>query len=538
MTQPANLRRARRSKPSPPPAILDRLPPHSIEAEQGVLGCLLLSPDPCVTESLELLHSNPEVFYDLRHQTLYATLLRMHQARMPLDLITVHQRLSNDKTFDQIGGTAYLNELQNAVPSTANFSTYANIVFEKFKLRQIIGTCSEVIGRLYEHEGEIDDLLYSVQSDLGRIFSPPKTNGRFYTVDDLDQYDVAHDANSLIGNRWLCRAGKLLIPAASGAGKSTLGLQMLMLFALGRDFCGIRPARPLSALIVGDENDLGDLAEMFQGTRDFLRIAAEFNPSEYALLRKNLKYWHCPSKSGPAFIAALSQELSRSPCDIVLLDPLVSFSGVDLTRQDTAAAFLRDGLSRLSEETGVIWFVIHHTTKTSKDPKSKSNWKMSDHQYAGAGSFDLPGWARAVMTLDEVSDKLFRLILSKRGSRAGATHPDGTPTNVLWLRHAEVGINWEQIGPPEEHPEANPKGGKPSVAKEVAYSNLSGFLQGCTAEGEGLNQIAKRLEVWLAKQTPAKDISTPTAKRIIPLLVENGKLTKNEASLYLKGHNA
>jgi len=73
-----DLKRARRRKVSLADTFrADRLPPHSLEAEQGVLGCILLAPQPCLGESIELLKGSPEVFYDLRHQTIYRTLVEM-----------------------------------------------------------------------------------------------------------------------------------------------------------------------------------------------------------------------------------------------------------------------------------------------------------------------------------------------------------------------------------------------------------------------------------------------------------------------------
>src|SRR6202451_4753847 len=71
----------------------DRLPPHSPEAEQGVLGCVLLSPNDCLGECVEKFKGGAEVFYDLRHQTIYETVVEMYDAREPVDMITLQQRL-------------------------------------------------------------------------------------------------------------------------------------------------------------------------------------------------------------------------------------------------------------------------------------------------------------------------------------------------------------------------------------------------------------------------------------------------------------
>ena len=168
----ADLKKARRRKnvPASDPVKLDRLPPHSPEAEQGVLGCALLSPNECLGECVEKLKDNgQEVFYDLRHQIIYETLATMFNARDAIDVITVQQRLKDKQLLDQVGGIAYLSQLQDAVPSAANLSYYLDIVREKFLLRKMIQTCTEVVGRVYDYEGEVDALMDEVERDVLRI---------------------------------------------------------------------------------------------------------------------------------------------------------------------------------------------------------------------------------------------------------------------------------------------------------------------------------------------------------------------------------
>src|SRR5260370_6903360 len=86
----------------------DRLPPHSIEAEQGVLGCVLLSPNDCMGECLEKLKAGPEVFYDLRHQQIFSQLVAMYAGRAAIDLITVHHCLQPLQTLVHMAGVPHL----------------------------------------------------------------------------------------------------------------------------------------------------------------------------------------------------------------------------------------------------------------------------------------------------------------------------------------------------------------------------------------------------------------------------------------------
>jgi len=182
----ADLKKARRQKTAAQRApAVDRLPPHDLDMEQGVLGCQLLSPNDCVGEVIEKLKGiGVEAHYDLRHQTIQAELFEMFDSRIPIDVITLQQRLKDKQLLDQVGGIAYLSQLQDAVPSAANLSYYLDIVREKFLLRKMIATCTDVVGRVYDYEGEVDALLDEVERDVLRI-SESRVQGSVVTTKDL-----------------------------------------------------------------------------------------------------------------------------------------------------------------------------------------------------------------------------------------------------------------------------------------------------------------------------------------------------------------
>jgi replicative DNA helicase len=181
-----DLKKARRQKSARTDAgpTVDRLPPHSPEAECGVLGCVLLSPNECMGECLEKLKDGVEVFYDLRHQTIFETLVAMFDSRAAIDVITLQQRLKDKQLLEQVGGIAYLSQLQDSVPSAANLSYYLEIVREKFLLRKMIQTCTEVVGRVYDYEGEVDALMDEVERDVLRI-SESRAQGGVTTTKEL-----------------------------------------------------------------------------------------------------------------------------------------------------------------------------------------------------------------------------------------------------------------------------------------------------------------------------------------------------------------
>ena len=180
-----DLKRSPRRKPAPSNAgRVDRLPPHSPEAEQGVLGCVLLSPNDCMGECVEKFKSGEEVFYDLRHQTIFTVLAEMYDHREAIDIITLQQRLKNQQLLEEVGGIAYLATLPDTVPSAANLRYYLDIVQEKYLLRKMIHTCTDVVSRVYDYEGELDALMDEVERDILRI-SESRVQSHASTIKDL-----------------------------------------------------------------------------------------------------------------------------------------------------------------------------------------------------------------------------------------------------------------------------------------------------------------------------------------------------------------
>jgi replicative DNA helicase len=181
----ADLKRTRRLRRGDRAAAnTDRLPPHSPECEVGVLGCVLLSPNESMGDLIAKLKVHGEVFYDLRHQTIWNELVEMFDARMPIDVITLQQRLKDKQLLEQIGGLPYLANLPDTVPSAANLSYYADFLLEKFHLRRLIQTCTDVVGRVYDYEGEVDALMDEVERDILKI-SEARVQTQSTTIKDL-----------------------------------------------------------------------------------------------------------------------------------------------------------------------------------------------------------------------------------------------------------------------------------------------------------------------------------------------------------------
>lgn len=193
--KPADLKRAKRVK-QPQRAVIDRLPPHNLEVEQGILGCLMLDPREAIPEAVLMFgDAGGEVFYDLRHYTIYNSIISMHDNMLPIDIITLQQRLKDNHLLEEVGGIAYLSSLPDVVPSASNLSYYAEIAYEKYLLRKLLKTCTNTVSRVYDFEGEVDQMFDEFERDAlmiradksGNSMAPMKENVR-NAMDKIEQY--------------------------------------------------------------------------------------------------------------------------------------------------------------------------------------------------------------------------------------------------------------------------------------------------------------------------------------------------------------
>ncbi len=132
------------------------VPPQNTEAERSVLGALLQDPGAVIT-AMETLKA--EDFYDPRHQVIFEAITRLNGMSRAVDLITVDDELRREGQIEAVGGTEYLVTLVQEVPSTVNWTHYADIVREKAVLRRLIGASNEISRMSYQQQELLPDIL-------------------------------------------------------------------------------------------------------------------------------------------------------------------------------------------------------------------------------------------------------------------------------------------------------------------------------------------------------------------------------------------
>ena len=160
---------------------IHRALPHSVEAEQGVLGSMLISPREIIAEVVEKI--NGDYFYIPAHQTIYLVLVDLWNAGAGIDLITFTQVLRDRNLLDSVGGAAFVTSLFTFVPTAANVTYYLEIVRDKYILREIISACTEGARRSYEEQDQVDNLLDEVEQKIYAV-GEDRFKGQTYSMKD------------------------------------------------------------------------------------------------------------------------------------------------------------------------------------------------------------------------------------------------------------------------------------------------------------------------------------------------------------------
>ena len=135
---------------------MERMPPASVEAEQAVLGAMLLKED-AVTIVAEMLSS--EDFYRETHRLVYEAMLEIKERSEPVDIVTLTEQLRKSGDLAKIGGIPAITLIANSVPTAANVQYHAQIVWEKAQLRKLIHTATEIVGTAYEEADPVDTIM-------------------------------------------------------------------------------------------------------------------------------------------------------------------------------------------------------------------------------------------------------------------------------------------------------------------------------------------------------------------------------------------
>lgn len=220
-------------------ALLDRIPPQNEDAEQSVLGAMLLDRDAIAVASE---HLREDDFYRQAHGKIFASILKLYDRNEAVDLVTICDSLESTGELENVGGASYLSSLANSVPTSANIEHYARIVEQKSMLRRLIKACSEITRLAYNSGEAAGDVVDRAEQMMFEIGSSRQMRGYapLYEVlkDAFEEIEhLYHHKGSVIGvptgfreldemTSGLHPSELIILAARPSVGKTTLALNI------------------------------------------------------------------------------------------------------------------------------------------------------------------------------------------------------------------------------------------------------------------------------------------------------------------------
>lgn len=387
--------------PQPPPEPLPpiRVPPHSLEAEQSVLGALLLDGgSERFAEVRAVLH--PKDFYRSEHVIVFECMERLVDRYEPLDAVTVANALEADAAkLDRIGGAAYLAELVETTPSVANAVAYAQIVREKADRRMVIRRASLLQESAFDTDAEYEGQLQELRDT--RLQRDAQRKLVILTGEELMRKGKPIP---WIWRNWLPAGMLTLLAAEKGKGKSTLTMGVTACLTRGRMPWDDREASDPRTVAwwTGEEHISVLVARATAAGVDFnrFRVVEGYDTGK----GQDVEAFD-PSES---LMQALD-DMADDPPDLLVIDPIIRLlKGKNIAAEDVRKSL--DPVAARAEEIGIALLGIGHFAKSSGDRPILDRF---------LGSQAWTARARMVWALIEVGDRKF---FGKAATNLAPTH--------------------------------------------------------------------------------------------------------------------
>jgi len=219
---------------------IQRIPPQNLDAEMSILGCLMLDKD-AIIKIGDIVSADH--FYDEKNKLIFEAILDLYAKNTSADILTVTNWLEEKKLLDKVGGSSYLTQLVNAVPSAAHVTHYAYIVRKKGTLRKLITAAGEISNIAFKEEGEMEDILDVAEQKLFNI-SQKHLKQNFISIGNIlhatfERIDELHrekgklrglatgyvDLDNLLGG--LQKSDLVVLAARPSMGKTSLALDIM-----------------------------------------------------------------------------------------------------------------------------------------------------------------------------------------------------------------------------------------------------------------------------------------------------------------------
>ena len=394
-------------------------PQHDQEAEECLISAAFVDGDDTMARCI-VGKITPDSFYSPSNRIIFSCALSLYTRGISVDMRILAEELKTTRQLKEVGGIAYLLQLSEKVPTTANVGYYIDSVRKKAILRKITAGAAAAMEAVKNYTGEdVSEMVSPIEEFVQVIRSSENGENRIRGIGNFAIPDE-FDPNTLLGDRYICRGHACLIVGGSGMGKSTIAYQASILWALGKPFLGIAVTNVkgwLSSVHFQSEDEDGDIAEVRESVFFMLKLTKE----EMALVNERVVIITEKVLRGEAFISDMAVTARKLKSDLVWINPLHAFMKGDIKDAEAVGKFCREGLNAANRDSLWAYMIPHHTPKPAqasagKDPKEK---EWNEVMYEGAGSADLVNFCRSVQVLKATKNEgEFNIYLAKRGKKA------------------------------------------------------------------------------------------------------------------------
>jgi hypothetical protein len=400
-----------------PPSIDGRVPPHDLDAEAAVLSAIML--DPTALEKV-ISFLRPEHFYSESHKRIFEASVQLTAKGRPCDMVMVASWLKDRERIQQVGGMEYLARILNVAPAIVNVPHYARIIYEKWRVRQLIITCQRYTAEGYIDYGEASEFIAEMSSDIEAIAALKegiewRGSDSWLRVDDTADDEVSYVVEHLkIG-----RGRTAMLGGDSYTGKSVIACEIAICVAAGRnifDLFHVNEPGPVRWLNYDQSPELAE-----RRARRLCR-AKGIDP---AALKHPFEFGHFPDFHLDDDDAIQQLTSIVKGFKLCIFDALIG-SVVRTQEKDEAIGRQLLKLMHVSHRTGCAFLVIHHTIKPQlemprKPKKGAPKPAPRDVSVMLRGNRAIFGACDSVFLLEATGDKKPVRVWHKKSPQDGIT---------------------------------------------------------------------------------------------------------------------
>lgn len=425
--------------------------PHSIEAEQSVIGGLMLDAgsERCQTVMSML---KPETFFNRAHQVIFAEMRELTAKQHPIDLVTLFEALEDKSVSDIAGGFAYLAEMSNNTPSSANIVHYAMVVREKAMERYGIDKLTSATELLYTRNGmstaQKFEAIHTLFTEITDYSKTGSRRGLRQFVDVMDDWVTEVEGrwentdatrglstgiqslDDLLQPKGLVKGALLVVGARPKMGKTTLYSQMAVNCAENEDLPALMfslemPDKQIIERMIGQVSRVN--TDVFYANRyDDVQVSTAFAAGARLAETKNLYVDDTPGVSLSHIVAECRRiKRERGTVGMVLVDYLTLMTAEKSERNDLAYGLITKGLKNLAKELNCVVVLL---TQLNRDLEKRTNKRPlpSDSRDTGQIEQDCDYWVGIYRegAYDETADQSATELLLRlnRHGKTGVVH--------------------------------------------------------------------------------------------------------------------